>query len=216
MASLNNEIKIVYENPSSSINSLQMEHDDLMAIVYELLNELPPEHKPTLSIEEILAPREQENNTQKQPRYQNKFILYLKECIAYEKTQDPLRTNPISLQKKAGENWERLPSQIKQLFTILAEIAAKRHKLKYPDYVYKPQKKEGKQASSEEHGQMSFEEQTFSEERTSPEEQMVFDEQPTSEEQMAFDEQTSFEETFSSNHVNEEEFGDIIDYTLCI
>ncbi|RIB07825.1 hypothetical protein C2G38_1915178, partial [Gigaspora rosea] len=74
-------------------------------------------------------------------RPQNEFILFRKEYIAYAKEQDPIRTRSISIDeisKEASQRWKSLPFQVKQLFTILAEIADKRHKLMYPDYVYKP------------------------------------------------------------------------------
>ncbi|CAG8541633.1 291_t:CDS:1 [Cetraspora pellucida] len=142
MSSKNNDgFAIIQENPCPSQNSLQKEIDALFAVVYDLLKTLPIDLK--LSVEEILAPREQ--NTEKQPRPQNRFILYRKAYIAHAKEEDPDRTRSMSIDeisKEAAQNWETLPRQAKQFFTILAEIADKRHKQLYPDYIYRPQKKE--------------------------------------------------------------------------
>ncbi|CAG8591810.1 8191_t:CDS:1 [Racocetra persica] len=157
MNSKNNEgFAIVHENPMPSPSSLQMEHDCLLVLANELLKQLPD--KLTLSLEEILAPRDTEENAKKQPRSQNKFILFRKEYTAYVKKQDPDRAksmNTDEISKGTSKHWETLPPQGKQLFTILSNIADKRHRMKYPNYVYKPQKKESKQTFSEE---TSFEE----------------------------------------------------------
>ncbi|CAG8584369.1 16945_t:CDS:1 [Dentiscutata heterogama] len=154
----NEELAIIHENPLSSPSSRQMELDTLLALANKLLKKLPYKHKLTLSLEEILAPREQKKNAKNQPRPQNRFILFRKEYIAYAKKQDPARTRSICINEisnEASQHWKTLPPQVKRLFTILAKIADKRHKLMYPDYVYKPQKKESKQTSSEE--QTSYE-----------------------------------------------------------
>ncbi|CAG8730539.1 26584_t:CDS:2, partial [Gigaspora margarita] len=152
------------ENPSPSPSSLQMELVALLTLAKELLKKLL--YRLTLSLEEILAPHKQKKTIKKNHDH---------------------RMNEIS--KEASQCWKSLSFQVKQLFTILAEIANKRYKLMYPDYVYKPQKKEDifdEQMGFDE--QMSFEEQTFSEE------QPVFDEPMSSDEQIGFDKLTSFEE----------------------
>ncbi|CAG8802642.1 9129_t:CDS:1, partial [Gigaspora rosea] len=133
---------LVHENPLPSTSSLQKEHEDLLNLVPELLTKLPI--KLTLSIEEILAARKQKSNTQKNPSPQNRFILFRKEFTAHAKEQNSVRirsTNTHEISKKASQCWKRLPPQVIQFFTILAKIADIRHKLAYPDYVYKPQKK---------------------------------------------------------------------------
>ncbi|CAG8756416.1 38706_t:CDS:1 [Gigaspora margarita] len=133
---------LVPENLSPSISSLQKEHDDLLTSANELSTRLP--YKLTLSIEEILAPRKQKKNTQNNPRPQNGFILFRKEFSAHVKEQNSIRIRSINaheISKEASQYWDTLPPQVKQFFTILAKIADIRHKLTYPDYVYKPQKK---------------------------------------------------------------------------
>ncbi|CAG8443897.1 26498_t:CDS:2 [Dentiscutata erythropus] len=98
---LNEEFTIVHENPWPSPCSLQMELEASFALANKLLKKLP--YKLTLSLVEILAPREQKKNKQKLSRPQNRFILSLKEYIAYTKKWDSVRTKSINTHKTSKE-----------------------------------------------------------------------------------------------------------------
>ncbi|CAG8652003.1 24424_t:CDS:1 [Racocetra persica] len=117
-----------------------------------------------MPLEELLAPREQNNRSQKPPRAQNKFILYRKHYIARARKNNPQRTAGMKareLSKEASQSWDSESNEVKRYFTIMAEVAVKRHKEMYPGYTYEPGKKKDKQVDLEE--SFSSSEDEFSE-----------------------------------------------------
>ncbi|CAG8809785.1 14807_t:CDS:1, partial [Racocetra persica] len=132
------EAKFVFENPSCSPDSPNTDHQ---ALLYEIMKDTA--YKFTLPLDELLAPREQ-RESHNPPRSQNKFILFRKDYTARMRKENPNRTKSMKtrdLSKEASEAWKVQSVQVKQLFTVLADIANERHRVKYPGYVYMPEKK---------------------------------------------------------------------------
>ncbi|CAG8676552.1 31920_t:CDS:2, partial [Racocetra persica] len=98
--------KIVFENPSRSPESLQTDPEILLK---EILKN--PPYILTLSLEELLAPREQ--NTKKPPDY-----------FARARKESPERAITTSeLSREASDAWDAQSAEVIQFFTILAELS---------------------------------------------------------------------------------------------
>ncbi|CAG8773082.1 40927_t:CDS:1 [Gigaspora margarita] len=133
-------LPFVFENPSKSSNSPQT---DLEGSLKKMTEETF--YQTTLPPDVLLAPHKRKRRSGKPPRAQNKFILFRKDYIARVRKEDPVRTksmNTRDFSKEAKQQWEVQPVEVKRLFTIMADVAAKRHKAMYPGYVYEPEKKE--------------------------------------------------------------------------
>ncbi|CAG8470226.1 24025_t:CDS:2 [Gigaspora rosea] len=106
-----------------------------------------PPYELTLSLEELLAPRKKKKS-QTPSRPQNKFILFRKDYIARTRKEDPVRSKAMNTRdftEGAKQYWEVQPAEVHRFFTIMANIATKRHLATYPEYAYEPVKKKVKQ-----------------------------------------------------------------------
>ncbi|CAG8578774.1 6352_t:CDS:1, partial [Diversispora eburnea] len=115
-------------------------------VVGLLLNPPCPMH---MSIEELTQPSSKSrqstrfaNNLRKHPpRPLNPFIMFLKNFDkGYRKFFKGGCSKTIS--KLTQEEWDKSGSAVHNLFNELADLAKKYHQYKFPDYEYKPIKKE--------------------------------------------------------------------------
>ncbi|RIB09383.1 hypothetical protein C2G38_2108716 [Gigaspora rosea] len=134
------DLPIVFENPSNSFNTPQTDHEGSLKKMIEKIS-----YQITLPQEKLLAPHKRKRQSRKPPRAQNKFILFRKDYIARARKEDPVRTksmNTRDFSKEAKQQWDAQPAEVKRLFTIMADVAAERHKATYPGYIYEPEKTE--------------------------------------------------------------------------
>ncbi|KAF9003829.1 HMG-box, partial [Hymenopellis radicata] len=73
------------------------------------------------------------------PRPPNAFILFRQEYVRLHATQKTLQSN---MSKDAGEAWRALSDEDKQYYKDLAAVEKEKHMAKYPDYMFRPQRKE--------------------------------------------------------------------------
>ncbi|CAG8656084.1 15140_t:CDS:1 [Cetraspora pellucida] len=135
-----NEVKFVFENPCSPDSP----NTDRQASLDKIIED--SSYKFALPLKNLLNQRKHRKISQKPPRAQNKFILFRKEYTARARKENPDRIRSMKtheLSKEASENWKAQSAEVKQLFTVLAEIANEKHKATYPGYVYEPEKKKG-------------------------------------------------------------------------
>ncbi|CAG8698812.1 22542_t:CDS:1 [Gigaspora margarita] len=188
--------------------------EDPETLLKEIMED--PPYELTLSLEELFAARKK-RKSQKPPRAQNKFILFRKDYIAQARKEDPARTksmNTRDFSTEAKQQWEDQPAVVHQFFTILANVATKKHKDMYPGYVYEPEKKKDKQvAVSEENltNDSSDKQAAISEENLTNDSS---DKQAAiAEENFMDDSQTVFEENFTDD--SSDEFEEYVDYSQC-
>ncbi|CAG8584088.1 7442_t:CDS:1 [Paraglomus occultum] len=75
------------------------------------------------------------------PRSQNSFILFRRDFEGRLRAQFPNRSYTIyEVSKIAGNYWNMQPDLVKFYFNILSKLAKERHRLAFPDYVYKPKR----------------------------------------------------------------------------
>ncbi|RLM00807.1 hypothetical protein CFD26_108291 [Aspergillus turcosus] len=73
------------------------------------------------------------------PRPRNAFILYRQHYQATVVAQNPGLANP-DISKIIGEQWRKLPQEIKDEWKALAAEEKARHQQQYPDYRYQPRR----------------------------------------------------------------------------
>nr|AAK83344.1 mating type protein MAT1-1-3 [Cryphonectria parasitica] len=72
------------------------------------------------------------------PRPRNSWILYRSEKSKLLHTERP-GLKAVDISSLVSEMWAFEPEEVKQYYTHLAEIEARQHREKYPEYRYTPQ-----------------------------------------------------------------------------
>ncbi|KZT24013.1 hypothetical protein NEOLEDRAFT_1052092, partial [Neolentinus lepideus HHB14362 ss-1] len=72
------------------------------------------------------------------PRPKNAFILF--RCDYVKRRTKSKSGDGASVSKRAGEEWRKLPASEKARYHARAEEEKRRHRIRYPDYAYKPQR----------------------------------------------------------------------------
>ena len=76
-------------------------------------------------------------NSESIKRPKNSFMFFAQVYRPFFSKQHPTLDN-ASISKLLGQEWFKLPSKDRQYFVDLAEIENREHRLKYPQYKYRP------------------------------------------------------------------------------
>ncbi|CAG8750273.1 7151_t:CDS:1, partial [Gigaspora rosea] len=93
-----------------------------------------------LPIDQLIAPSINRRGRQI-PRPQNSFILYRRNLNAVTNNRNDVKSEFNFISKEASINWSKESNEAKQLYELLADYTKQVHNLLYPDYSYKPKRK---------------------------------------------------------------------------
>ena len=82
------------------------------------------------------------NKTQHIKRPSNSFILWTQDNRSSLIKENPILNN-AAISKLLGQQWNTLPYKEKQIYKDKAEQVKQEHKIQYPNYKYRPEKKIG-------------------------------------------------------------------------
>ncbi|CAG8632320.1 10545_t:CDS:2 [Ambispora gerdemannii] len=104
----------------------------------QILQQCP--YRLTLSIDELTKSAVKRHyDFDKPPRPQNSWIIFRRNYAAYLRLWDRDSKSKITeTAKECSLKWQKLSSEVKNFFKVLAKIACENHKLVYPNYKYKP------------------------------------------------------------------------------
>ncbi|RGB39686.1 hypothetical protein C1646_606251, partial [Rhizophagus diaphanus] len=79
----------------------------------------------------------------KVPRPQNPFVIYRRDTQAKLMVEKGSKfgSKLDFVSRVASKNWKNAPSEIRNIYSFLAQLAKKVHEETYPDYVYQPKKR---------------------------------------------------------------------------
>ncbi|CAG8456261.1 2023_t:CDS:2 [Gigaspora margarita] len=93
-----------------------------------------------LPLDQLIAPRINHRRGQQIPRPQNSFLLYRRNLNAFINKRN-VRSDLNFISKEAAKNWSNESYEIKHLYELLADYAKQVHNIVYPNYSYKPKRK---------------------------------------------------------------------------
>ncbi|CAG8559606.1 4409_t:CDS:2 [Paraglomus brasilianum] len=109
-----------------------------------------PPYDLTISLESLLDPmrkrrRNYIRNNSLPPRPRNSWLIFRQDFESRLRIRYPNGLYSIQdVSKIAGKDWRRQSQIVKQYFNVLAKLVRQQHKCVYPDYAYRPQKKQRK------------------------------------------------------------------------
>ncbi|TFK65210.1 hypothetical protein BDN72DRAFT_860794 [Pluteus cervinus] len=113
-----------------------------------LVDATPCESSLFPSVNECPAPRRSGHGKRKPenhiPRPPNAFILFRSSFIKSQHVSNKVETNHSTLSKIIGLTWQNLPLEERQIWHHKAKVALSEHKLKFPDYAFRPLHGKGK------------------------------------------------------------------------
>ncbi|CAB4385050.1 unnamed protein product [Rhizophagus irregularis] len=118
-------------------------------LVEQVINSIEPNIIETISnqvflpIKELIAPLPKKSRTSKVPRPQNPFVIYRRDTQAKLMVEKGSKfgSKLDFVSRVASKNWKNAPSEIRNIYSFLAQLAKKVHEETYPDYVYQPKKR---------------------------------------------------------------------------
>ncbi|CAG8571885.1 7980_t:CDS:1, partial [Paraglomus occultum] len=106
---------------------------------FEIILLLWPPYLLTVDLSVLLDPTY--NQRKNHPRSQNSFILFRRDFEGQLRARFPDKSYTIhEVSKLAGNQWKMQPDLVKAYFGVLSKLAQERHRLAFPDYVYKPKR----------------------------------------------------------------------------
>ncbi|GBB97174.1 hypothetical protein RclHR1_02930023 [Rhizophagus clarus] len=118
-------------------------------LVEQVINSIEPNVIETISnqvflpIKELIAPLPKKSRTSKVPRPQNPFVIYRRDTQAKLMVEKGSKfgSKLDFVSRVASKNWKNASSEIRNIYSFLAQMAKKVHEETYPDYVYQPKKR---------------------------------------------------------------------------
>jgi hypothetical protein len=118
-------------------------------LVEQVINSIEPNIIETISnqvflpIKELIAPLPKKSRTSKVPRPQNPFVIYRRDTQAKLMVEKGSKfgSKLDFVSRVASKNWKNASSEIRNIYSFLAQLAKKVHEETYPDYVYQPKKR---------------------------------------------------------------------------
>lgn len=118
-------------------------------LVEQVINSIEPNTIETISnqvflpIKELIAPLPKKSRISKVPRPQNPFVIYRRDTQAKLMVEKGSKfgSKLDFVSRVASKNWKNASSEIRNIYSFLAQLAKKVHEETYPDYVYQPKKR---------------------------------------------------------------------------